>query len=97
MSSRSTQRRISDVQRELAAARDSERILTEQVAHWQEEHDSLRLRALVAETPLATQEYESLSRHLSVAVKELERRHSEVAGLEVQRDALLREWKPGDQ
>ena len=72
-------------------------MLEEQVAVWNDALDDARIRALVSETPLQTQEYEELSRHVLAAKSELERRTSEVRSLIGERDELLREWAPKDE
>ncbi len=90
-------RRLEDVQRRLSAARESQRVLEEQVAVWNDALDDARIRALVSETPLQTQEYEELSRHVLAAKSELERRTAEVRSLIGERDELLREWAPKDE
>ena len=77
-------------------ARESQRILEEQVAVWNDALDDARIRSLVSETPQQTQEYRELSRHVVAANAELQRRSSEVRSLIVERDELLREWTPKD-
>ena len=67
-------RRLEDIQRRLVAARESVAVLDEQVAKWREDLDEARIRALVSETPLQAKEYDELSRQVSVATAELERR-----------------------
>ncbi len=87
---------MEDLQRRLTTARESLRILEEQVAVWNDALDDARIRSLVSETPLQTQEYNELSRHVVAANAELQRRSSEVRSLMVERDALLRNWNPKD-
>ena len=87
---------MEDLQRRLSAARESQRILEEQVTAWNDALDDARIRALVSETPIQTQEYNDLSRHVVAANAELQRRSSEVRSLIVERDELLREWNPKD-
>lgn len=97
MSHRLVKRRLEDVQRQLAQARESLAVLEEQVVVWNDALDDARIRALVSETPLQTKEYEELSRHVSVANAEMKRRSTEVRELRVARDELLREWTPTDE
>ena len=85
-----------DLQRRLSAARESQRILEEQVTVWNDALDDARIRALVSETPIQTHDYNDLSRHVVAANAELQRRSSEVRSLMVERDELLREWNPKD-
>ena len=87
---------MEDLQRRLSAARESQRILEEQVTVWNDALDDARIRALVSETPIQTQDYNDLSRHVVAANAELQRRSSEVRSLIVERDELLREWNPKD-
>ncbi len=87
---------MEDLQRRLSAARESQRILEEQVTVWNDALDDARIRALVSETPIQTHDYNDLSRHVVAANAELQRRSSEVRSLIVERDELLREWNPKD-
>jgi chromosome segregation ATPase len=96
MGSRLVKRRLGDVQRQLAQARESLSVLEEQVAVWNDALDDARIRALVSETPLQSKEYDELSRHVMVANAEMQRRANEVRELKDQRDELLREWTPSD-
>jgi hypothetical protein len=96
MGSRLLKRRLEDVQRQLAQARESLAVLEEQVAVWNDALDDARIRALVSETPLQSKEYDELSRHVMVANAEMQRRANEVRELKAQRDELLREWTPSD-
>jgi len=96
MGSRQQKRHLEDLQRRLSAARESQRILEEQVTVWNDALDDARIRALVSETPIQTHDYNDLSRHVVAANAELQRRSSEVRSLMVERDELLREWNPKD-
>jgi uncharacterized coiled-coil protein SlyX len=96
MGSRLVKRRLTDVQRQLAQARESLAVLEEQVEVWNDALDDARIRALVSETPLQSKEYDELSRHVMVANAEMQRRSGEVRELVTARDELLREWTPKD-
>ncbi|MHB8380133.1 MAG: hypothetical protein ACYDB2_09515 [Acidimicrobiales bacterium] len=96
MGSRLVKRRLVDVQRQLAQARESLAVLEEQVEVWNDALDDARIRALVSETPLQSKEYDELSRHVMVANAEMLRRSGEVSELITARDELLREWTPKD-
>lgn len=87
---------MEDLQRRLTSARESLRILEEQVLVWNDALDDARIRALVSETPIQTREYSDLSRHVVAANAEMQRRSSDVRSLIVERDELLREWNPKD-
>ena len=89
--SRSKQRHLGDIQRRLMGARESLRILEEQVVVWNEALDEARIRSLVSETPLLTAEYNELSKHVVAANAEMVRRSNEVQSLAAERDRLLRE------
>ena len=96
MSSRLHKRRLEDVQRQLSQARESLNVLSEQVAVWNDALEDARIRALVSETPLLAHEYDDLSRHVTVATAEMNRRAEEVRELLEARDELLRDWSPDD-
>ena len=96
MGERQVRRRLEDLQRRLAAARESQHVLEEQVLVWNDALEDARIRSLVSETPLQTQEYDELSRHVAAANAELTRRAHEVRNLKAERDALLHEWTPKD-
>lgn len=92
-SARATQR-IEDVQRRLAAARESARILEEQRVVWDEAHEDARLRSLMAETPQADHDLAEVKRSFEVAQRECDRLQREIAELVGERDRLLRDWTP---
>ena len=81
----------------MTGARESLRILQEQVAVWDDALEDVRIRALVSENPLQSQDFQEISRHVAVARAELQRRIQEVQELESDRDSLLREWTPEDK
>ena len=96
MSSRLHKRRLEDVQRQLSMARESLSVLQEQVAVWNDALEDARIRALVSETPLQAHDYDDLSRHVTVANAEMNRRADDVRELIEARDELLRDWTPDD-
>lgn len=93
---RSQKRHLEDVQRRLMGARESLRVLEEQVTVWNEALDDARIRSLVSETPLVTAEYNELSKHVVAANAEMIRRSNEVQSLTAERDRLLRELPKED-
>jgi uncharacterized coiled-coil protein SlyX len=97
MGARIHKRQLEDLQRRLMAARESLNVLEEQVAVWNDALEDARIRSLVSETPLQQQEYSELSRHVVAANAEMQRRSAEVRSLMVERDELLREWKPKEE
>jgi hypothetical protein len=82
------ERRLSDAHDRLVRARAELAILDEQLVVVNEIADDTRLRALVAETPLASKEYDEANRHATVMLQnravlieqidDLERRQSEL-------------------
>jgi hypothetical protein len=92
--SKTQKRHLEDIQRRLSAARESLKILEEQVLVWNDALDDARIRSLVSETPLQAAEYSELSRHVMAANAELQRRSADVRGLVAERDELLHEWTP---
>jgi chromosome segregation ATPase len=87
-------KRIEDVQRRLAAARESARILEEQLVVWNQAFEDARLRSLMAETPQADHDLAEMKRQHEVAERERDRQQREIAELVGERDRLLREWTP---
>ena len=63
------ERRIRDVHARLVRAREELAVLNEQLAVVQESADEARVRALVSETPLATQEHNEAARHADAMVR----------------------------
>lgn len=94
MGSRLLEKRISEVQRQIASAREQLRILEEQIQWWEEQTDDARIRSLVGENPFVTRDYEETARHLNVARVEKERRITEIELLQKKRDEYLRDWTP---
>ena len=56
MASRTQKRHLEDIQRRLSAARESLKVLEEQVDVWNDALDDARIRSLVSETPLQAAE-----------------------------------------
>ncbi len=93
MSQRVT-RRLQELQRRLSAARESVRILDEQLEVWTEAFEDARLRSLMSETPQSDFDLADVRRHYDVARKERDRRTREIDEIVSERDRLLREWTP---
>lgn len=74
--------RIQEAQARLKGIRQEAGVLAEQVAAFQEMADDLRLRQLVAETPLSEREYSEARRHADAAQSALDRLHDEAAETE---------------
>ena len=84
-----TERRLSDVASRLKARRAELGVIDEQLAHFEEEADEARVKALVSDSPLDDREGVEAERHAQVM-----RRHradvvKELAELERQQDELL--------
>jgi outer membrane protein TolC len=88
------ERRLHDTQRKIAAARESYRILDEQLAVWADAFEDARLRSLMSETPQADHDLAEIRRHYDVARREHERQSAEIAEMILERDRLLRDWDP---
>ena len=64
-------------------------MLDEQLAVVQESADEARVRALVSETPLATQEHNEAARHADAMARARDALRTSVAELERRQDELL--------
>ena len=83
--------RIQDAQTRLASLRQESAVLGEQVAAFQEMADDLRLRQLVAETPLSEREYSEAKRHADAAQAAMDRLRDESSELEAAINRMLLE------
>ena len=83
------ERRIRDVHTRLVRAREELAVLDEQLAIVQESADEARVRALVSETPLATQEHNDAARHADAMARARDALRKTVADLEFRQDELL--------
>ncbi len=85
------ERKLKENSDELKRAREEFRISVEQLEHFEAESEEARLRSMVSETPLATQEYREAARH----TEKMRNHHGElqarIEALEVRQDALLDE------
>lgn len=78
----------------LMEAEESAKVLHEQVVVWTDMRDELRTRALVAETPLASAEFDEMERQLAVASAALERQRDEILARRSTYEELLEQWQP---
>jgi hypothetical protein len=83
------ERRLSDAHDRLVRARTELAVLDEQLVVVQEIADDTRLRALVAETPVASKEYDDASRHATVLRQTRNALADRIAELERRQDELL--------
>ena len=83
------ERRLSAAHDQLVRARAELAILDEQLMVVNEIADDTRLRALVAETPVASREHDEASRHASVMQQTRAALVERIAGLERRQEELL--------
>ena len=83
------ERRLRDVHSRLLRAREELAVLDEQLAVVSDEAEELRLRSLVAETPLAAHEYAEVRRHADAMTRARAALRAAVEDLERRRDELL--------
>ena len=76
---------------ELKRAREEFRISVDQLEHLAAEADEARLRSMVSETPLATQEHIEASRHAEKMQKHHDDLAARITALESRQDELLDE------
>src|SRR3984893_3996809 len=91
------ERRIRDVHARLVRTREELAVLNEQLEVVLESADEARVRALVSETPLATQEHSEATRHADAMVKARDALRKSVADLERRQDELLAAVATGKQ
>jgi len=83
------ERRLIEVGDRLRSLRDDLRIADEQLAHFADEADDARLRALVSETPVADREHRDAARHADKMRRHRDEIAGEIGGLERRQDELL--------
>ncbi len=83
------ERRLSELSDRLRQVRSDLGVAEEQLAHFAEEADDARLRALVAETPLAEQVHREAEKHAEVMRRHRADLTSEIRQLERAQDDLL--------
>src|ERR1700727_755197 len=83
------ERRIRDTHARLVRARGELAVLDEQLEVVRESVDEARVRALVSETPLATQEHNEAARHAEAMERAREALEKAVSDLERRQDELL--------
>jgi hypothetical protein len=89
MSRSVVERRLSEVAERLKAVRRELAVADEQLAHFDDEADDARLRALVAETPLGEKEFREAQKHADAMRSHRADLAAELAQLETTQDELL--------
>jgi hypothetical protein len=83
------ERRLGEVADRLKQVRDELGVAEEQLAHFAEEAEEARLRALVSETPLADREHHEAQKHADAMGRHRAALLAQVAELEKAQDDLL--------
>jgi len=83
------ERRLKDAHQRLVRARGELAVLDEQLMVVNEMADDTRLRALVAETPVAAKEHDEVSRQASAMLRTRQALAEQIAELERRQDDLL--------
>jgi hypothetical protein len=83
------ERRLRDVSDRLKAVTRDLAVAEDQLAHFADDADDARLRALVSETPLAEQEHREAQRHAEAMRRHRDELVAEVRQLEASQDDLL--------
>jgi hypothetical protein len=83
------ERRLSDAHERLVRARTELGLLDEQLLVVNEIADDTRVRALVAETPVASKEHDEASRHATAMLRNRQTLVDRIAELERRQDELL--------
>lgn len=89
------ERRLIEIGDRLKSLRGDLAIADEQLAHFADEAEDARLRALVSETPLADREHRSAARHADAMRRHRDEIVAEIGGLESRQDELLDEMMGG--
>jgi chromosome segregation ATPase len=97
MSRSLVERRLSDVTNRLRKAREELAVADEQRAALAETADDLRIRAVVAETPVAEKEYREAQRHVDAMDHSRNELAKYIADLQRSQDELLNRLVPDSQ
>jgi len=92
-------RRLTALTSELHAARNEIAVLDEQIAHFADAAEDLRLRAMVSETPLADREHREASKTVNNLTRDRQTWADRLVALETKQDELLDDLmkNPGTQ
>jgi len=83
------ERRLTDVSRRLALTRTDLAVIEQQLALFSDTADDARVKALVAESPLADREHNEAQRHADAMTRSRSALLSTISHLEAQQAALL--------
>lgn len=83
------ERRLRQVSSRLRDLREELRVIDEQLVHLAGEADDQRIRALVAETPLADAEFRDAARHADAMARRRAEVVASITELETRQDELL--------
>ena len=83
------ERRLSDAHQRLGRARSELALLDEQLVVVNDIADDTRLKALVAETPIASREHDEASRHATAMLRSRQALLETIIELEQRQDELL--------
>jgi hypothetical protein len=89
MSRSLVERRLTELSERLVQLRRELSVADEQLAHFADEADETRLRALVSETPLADREHRDAQRHADAMARHRDELAGEITELERTQDDLL--------
>ena len=89
MGTRLIERRLNQVSTRLRSLREELRVIDEQLAHLDDEADDKGMRAMVAETPMASFEYRDARSHAEAMAKHRAHVLATIAELEQRQDQLL--------
>ena len=87
--SRLIERRLSQLSARLRSLREELRVIDEQLAHLAEEAEDKGMRAMVAETPIASFEYRDARSHAEAMAKHRDHVKASIVELEQRQDQLL--------
>ncbi len=87
----SIERRLRNVSTQISGLRSEIDVIDEQLSHFSDEADDLRLRAMVSETPLATREHRDASRTVTALRKDRDVKVDRLVKMEAKQDELLDE------
>ncbi len=89
MSKSIVERRLLEVSNQLKRLREDLSVVDEQLAHFAEEAEDARIRAMVSETPGADRERRQAQKHADAMARHQSEVHAQIQQLEADQDQLL--------